>query len=71
MNYLLAETDSQVGLGLRLLFSEKIKSSVETVFKNNEKIVFHITPDCDNATFNILKQKFEELKINEEDDEDE
>lgn len=61
MDYLLATSNKQLGICLRMLFAEGIQGSVKTVLNSRDKIEFHITANVDKEKFNELAEHYKVL----------
>ena len=61
MNYLVAKNDKQLGIGLKLLHTEKEAFEVDVFENEKQKIEFRIFVEADEARFNELKAKYEAL----------
>jgi len=59
MNYLVAKNDKQLGIGLKLLHTEKEAFEVEVFENEKQKIEFHIIVKTNETRFNELKAKYE------------
>ena len=59
MNYLVAKNDKQLGIGLKLLDTEKEAFEVDVFENEKQKIEFHIIVKTDETRFNELKAKYE------------
>lgn len=61
MKYLLATSDKQLGVCLRMLYAEKIRTYVETVLNSKDKIEFHVGIQVNDEYFEELESRYKIL----------
>lgn len=61
MNYLLATSDKQLGICLRMLYAERIQPIVQTVMNGKGKIEFRIRVAADEDKFAMLEERYRVL----------
>lgn len=61
MGYLLATSDRQLGICLRMLFAEGIQPVVQTVMNRKNKIEFHIGVMAHDDEFAALELRYKIL----------
>lgn len=64
MYYLTAKSDKQLGMCLRMLFSEGLSEiKVKPILNNKHKVEFQVILDVEEADFNRLKDRYETLTL--------
>lgn len=61
MQYMRAVNNKQLGICLRLLFSEGLQGMVETVMNGKGRIEFHVRANTTEAIFDELARRYEIL----------
>lgn len=61
MHRFVAKSDKQLGLCLKLLFTEQIKGRVELELTEKNRVIYLIYVDIDNAAWDKLNSKYNVL----------
>ena len=59
MNKVIAKSDEQLGMALRLAYAMELPYTVETVLNDHHKVEFHVTITADDESFKKFKGQFE------------
>lgn len=59
MHKVIAKSDEQLGMALRLAYAFKLPYSVKVVLNDKHKIEFHVTVTADDESFKKFKGQFE------------
>lgn len=64
MSYLIAKSDKQLGMCLRMLYAEGFSEiSVKPILNAKHKVEFQVVLDVEESEFSTLKNRYETLTL--------